>query len=116
MDGLETLPEPRLLVDPVEGEVFLSPAEEPITLFDHSEKYYPLIPDLYRIVVVINEQRYYQLDKGTAEAAGSGTMGNDEARGREGIKGSCQGLTFEKNRAEYKRWKEFHKDCSNSFM
>lgn len=63
MDGLETLPEPRLLVDPVEGEVFLSPAEEPITLFDHSEKYYPLIPDLYRIMVVINEQRYYSLIK-----------------------------------------------------
>ena len=59
MDGLETLPEPRLNVDPVEGDVFLAPSEEPITLYDHSEKYYPLIPDLYRIVVISNGQRYY---------------------------------------------------------
>lgn len=59
MDGLETLPEPRLHVDPVEGEVYLSPAEEPITLFDHSQNYYPLIPDFYRVVVVWNGQRYY---------------------------------------------------------
>ncbi|MEH7254882.1 DUF2357 domain-containing protein [Neobacillus niacini] len=59
MDGLETLPEPRLRVDPVKGDVYLTPAEEPITLFDHSQKYYPLIPDLYRIEVVINGLRYY---------------------------------------------------------
>lgn len=59
MDGLETLPEPSLHVDPVEGELYISPSEEPVTLYDHSQNYYPLIPDLYHIVVVWNGQRYY---------------------------------------------------------
>jgi hypothetical protein len=59
MDGLETLPERRMEVDPLQGEVYLSPSEEPVTLFDHTQEYYPLIPGLYRIVVVYHAQQFF---------------------------------------------------------
>ncbi|WP_066255455.1 DUF2357 domain-containing protein [Neobacillus drentensis] len=59
MDGLEALPEPKLHVDPLEREVYLAPSEKPVALFDNTKAYYPLIPGLYRIMVVCDEQRYF---------------------------------------------------------
>ncbi|QIZ09139.1 hypothetical protein HFZ78_22515 [Priestia megaterium] len=63
MDGLESLPETMLHVDPFEREVYLAPSEKPVTLFDHTKAYYPLIPGLYRIVVVYDGQRYFSCIK-----------------------------------------------------
>lgn len=59
MDGLDTLPGHMLGFDPVEREVYLSPSEDPVTIFDNTKAYYPLIPGLYRILVVYERQRYY---------------------------------------------------------
>lgn len=59
MDGLDTLSERLLEIDPFEGEVYLSPSDYPITIFENSNKYYPLIPGFYRIVIEHEGQRYY---------------------------------------------------------
>lgn len=59
MDGLDTLPERMLAVDPLEGRVYLTPSEKPVTLFDNTKEYYPLIPGLYRIVVAYEGRRYF---------------------------------------------------------
>lgn len=59
MDGLETLPEQKLGYDSKKGEVYLIPFEKPVTLFDHSDDYYPLIPGHYRIMVVYERKHYY---------------------------------------------------------
>jgi hypothetical protein len=59
MDGLETLPEPRLQVDFKEGEVYFSPSEQPVTLFENNDDYYPLIPGFYRILVVYDAKPYF---------------------------------------------------------
>ncbi len=59
MDGLETLPEQTLLYDSSYGEVYLSPSEKSVTLFDHTNEYYPLIPGYYRMTILYRNQRYY---------------------------------------------------------
>lgn len=59
MDGLEIVPERKLAYDSVKGEVYLLPSEQPVTLFDHSNDYYPLIPGHYRIMIVYQAQQYY---------------------------------------------------------
>ncbi|WP_462411706.1 DUF2357 domain-containing protein [Neobacillus sp. Marseille-QA0830] len=59
LDGLDTLPGRMLKIDPEEGDVYLSPSERPVTLFDHSQEYYPLIPGFYRLAVVVDGQRFY---------------------------------------------------------
>lgn len=59
MDGLDTLSERLLEVDPLKGEVYLSPMDQSIILFANSNDYYPLIPGFYRIVVDHDGQRYY---------------------------------------------------------
>src|SRR4051812_28360517 len=63
MDGLDTLPGNMLRVDQVEREVYLPPSDNPVTLFDNSKAYYPLIPGIYRIVVVYEGQRYFSCVK-----------------------------------------------------
>ncbi|MCH1962881.1 DUF2357 domain-containing protein [Clostridium perfringens] len=60
MDGLETLPELKVKEDEY-GEVYLEPSSENVSLF--SKDYYPLIPGLYRIKVVVNKKSYYSLIK-----------------------------------------------------
>ncbi|WP_026691861.1 DUF2357 domain-containing protein [Peribacillus kribbensis] len=59
MDGLDTLSERLLEVDPLEGDVFLPPSEQPVTLFANGNNYYPLIPGYYRLVVHHEGERYY---------------------------------------------------------
>ncbi|MBU8919076.1 DUF2357 domain-containing protein [Bacillus sp. FJAT-29953] len=59
MDGLETLPEPNLKTDSQVGEVYLSPSENPVILFDHNDEYYPLIPGFYRMMVIYDGTRYF---------------------------------------------------------
>ncbi|MEW9053599.1 MAG: DUF2357 domain-containing protein [Neobacillus sp.] len=59
MDGLETLPDNRMPLDPIGGEVYLSPSEKAVTLYDHTKEYYPLIPGLYQMVVLYDTKRYY---------------------------------------------------------
>ncbi|MGV2941934.1 DUF2357 domain-containing protein [Mesobacillus sp. LC4] len=59
MDGLDTLSERLLEVDPLEGEVFLAPSDQPVTLFANNNDYYPLIPGFYRIVVDHGDNRFY---------------------------------------------------------
>jgi hypothetical protein len=59
MDGLETLPERLLENDPLEGEPYLTPTGQTITLFSNTEECYPLIPGFYRIAVECEGQRFY---------------------------------------------------------
>ncbi|WP_042463147.1 DUF2357 domain-containing protein [Neobacillus dielmonensis] len=59
LDGLETLPGRMLKIDPVAGEVYLSPSEKPVTLFDHTQEFYPLIPGFYRLEIHMEGHRYY---------------------------------------------------------
>ncbi|WP_284035659.1 DUF2357 domain-containing protein [Neobacillus sp. 114] len=59
MDGLEILPDPNLKTDSQVGEVYLSPSEHPVILFDHNDEYYPLIPGYYRMMVIYDGNRYY---------------------------------------------------------
>lgn len=59
MDGLDTLSDRLLEVDPVEGDVYLSPSSHPVILFENSQNSYPLIPGFYRIVVDHGDQRFY---------------------------------------------------------
>ena len=59
MDGLETLPIQRLELDPQEGEVYLIPSEKSVILYDHTNDYYPLIPGIYRMMIVYHAQHYY---------------------------------------------------------
>ncbi|MBS4214923.1 DUF2357 domain-containing protein [Neobacillus rhizophilus] len=59
LDGLETLPEPNLKTDSQVGEVYLSPSENPVILFDHNDEYCPLIPGFYRLMVIYDGTRYY---------------------------------------------------------
>ena len=59
MDGLDTLSEHLIEVDPEKGEVYLLPSEQSVTLFSNKEEYYPLIPGFYRLVVVADGQSFF---------------------------------------------------------
>jgi hypothetical protein len=59
MDGLDSLPSRELERDPQNGEVFLYPNEKPVTLFDHTNNYYPLIPGTYQMRINHHGKSYY---------------------------------------------------------
>jgi hypothetical protein len=59
MDGLDSLPSRGLERDPQNGEVYLYPNEKPVTLFDHTNNFYPLIPGIYQMRVIHHGQPYY---------------------------------------------------------
>ena len=59
MDGLDSLSERLLEFDSLEGEVYLAPSAQPVTLFANNDAFYPLIPGFYRMVVEHDGQRSY---------------------------------------------------------
>jgi hypothetical protein len=59
MDGLDSLPLRGLERDPQNGEVYLYPNEKPVTLFDHTNNFYPLIPGIYQIRIIHHGQPNY---------------------------------------------------------
>jgi hypothetical protein len=59
MDGLDSLPLRGLERDQQNGEVYLSPNEKPVTLFDHTNNDYPLIPGIYQMRIIHHEKSYY---------------------------------------------------------
>lgn len=58
MDGLESLPE-DLTKEDESGDVYISPSLQKISLFQ--KDFYPLIPGIFRIVIVIKDIKYYSL-------------------------------------------------------
>lgn len=58
MDGIDTLPENMVKQDE-DDNAYLSPSEKFIDIF--TNQYYPLIPGIYRIIVVQNQRKYYSL-------------------------------------------------------
>jgi hypothetical protein len=64
MEGLELLPD-RFLEFDEQKVPYLPPSDKPYTLFayDVQQDYYPLIPGVYQITVVVGNKQYYALYK-----------------------------------------------------
>lgn len=61
MDGLDALPEQFTKEGMDDGEAYLSPSSDAVTLygFNETDEYYPYIPGLYRIRIVVAEQIFF---------------------------------------------------------
>lgn len=57
-DAIEVLPERAMKIDE-NGESYLIPSSEPLTLFSTTHECYPLIPGFYSMMIVLGNKKYY---------------------------------------------------------